>query len=585
MDTATPAAAAIERKLGMARDLINALDRTLKMRKLYAPEHPQSIQATNDLVARFLEFFKHYGYLRIGVTSKEFRFEKHSIYTAPTPEAGAPFKLYKDGIREVRFNRGLSREELLEFLSILDMEPQEIIDLNEDIVSLLWRCSFQSIDYIIVDELDPHAKSDEGSGEVGAGGDPGREKLIRELKELVAGYLRMRELVPVTMEVPEGLGQNLPARTSIDPESVPEVVQLLQRPPEETAKHIREFIESEHLGSNMSRAIDALLDMLQLGSELDVKHVVPFLQTAVGHYLARRDYSAIGHLLLRVNFQALLPRIPDLNEVVRRLEGEVKSPSLSQNLVTYLNRGFRGDLEGLRSLFNVIGASSTKVLCLVYPQVLSAKTRALLKEFILKHCKSDLEALRALLRVPDALVFEVFDILGEAKPAWAAKEVESFLKHPSPPIRLRAISLLGKLEGLARTQLLLRLVKEGDETTRLHALRTLEEAKDQATLMFIREWIEDKEFLNRSPAEKSTTLGAYAYIGGEAVIGYLRSLAEKKLPLLGKDKVREVREAAILGLARINSPAAQEALRQMREKGDDHLKTFIESLARPTPKK
>lgn len=577
-------APSIDRKLALARDLANALDRTLRMRRTYTPEHQQAVQATHELIARIVEFFKHYAYLRITVTSKEFKFDKHVIYTASQPETSIPFKLYKDGIREFRINRGISKEELIEFLAILDMDPQEIVDTNEDIIALLWRCGFRYIDYIVVDEFDPATKN-EGMGVEGAGSDPGREQLIKEINETIAGYVRLRDLAPVTFDVPGGLGQNLPARASVDPDKIPQVIDLLNRPMEETSKRIRDLVEAEHLGSNMARTIDTLLDLLETGSELDVKHIIPFLQAAIGYYLARKDFSAIGHLLIRVNFQALLPKIPELSEVVKRLEAEVKSPSLPQNLVTYLNRGFKGDQEGLKSLFNVLGPAAMKVLTQIYPQVLSARTRALIQSFLLKYAKADTDPLRSLLQVPDGMLFEVFEILGQIKPAWAAKEMEGLIKHPSQPIRLRAISLLGKLEGLARTQMLMRLLKDPDAQVRIHALRTLEEARDQGTLLFIKEWFEDKDFLSREPVEKVATLSAYAIIGGDNVLGVLRGIAEKKLPMLGKDKAREFREAAVMAIARVGTPAALEIIRQFREKGDDQLKTFVESIVKPVPKK
>src|SRR5262245_55809225 len=172
-----------EQKLRLAKGAVGSLERAMKTRKLYTADHPLRQEATDEILARFQEFFNRHGYLRVDVTPRELKLDGSPVLVAEARDPEIPFRLYKDGIRDLRFNRGITREEVLAFLSVLETDVRQLAEMDEDLVSLLWSKDLHAIDFVAVDEFE----TDEGGA---ASADPDIRRVAQDVAAGIAGVMK-----------------------------------------------------------------------------------------------------------------------------------------------------------------------------------------------------------------------------------------------------------------------------------------------------------------------------------------------------------------------------------------------------------
>ena len=147
----------MEEKVAAAHGVMAALERTIRTSRLYKRDHPSRQEASREVQTRFDGFFEKYSCLRLEVTQTELKMQGRALMKCEARDPEPPFRLYKDGIREIRFHRGLDPDELAAFLAILEMDPREMAEIELDLVSLLWSKDFKTIDHLTVDEFDMSA--------------------------------------------------------------------------------------------------------------------------------------------------------------------------------------------------------------------------------------------------------------------------------------------------------------------------------------------------------------------------------------------------------------------------------------------
>jgi len=145
---------AFEEKINLAKGVMTSFERALRTARLYKADHPIRRESIEEIQSRFRTFFDKYSYLRLEVTQTEMKLEGRILMKCEPRDPEAPFRLYKDGIREIRFHRGLEHDELFSFMSLLEMDARDMAEIDLDLVSLLWSKDYKTIDYVTIDEFE-----------------------------------------------------------------------------------------------------------------------------------------------------------------------------------------------------------------------------------------------------------------------------------------------------------------------------------------------------------------------------------------------------------------------------------------------
>ncbi|MFQ5527652.1 MAG: hypothetical protein ACE5GX_15500 [Thermoanaerobaculia bacterium] len=151
------------------REIFELLLRTMKTQSLYEAANPVSEKLETELHARLTSILDEEGALEFNVLQHRILFEDEVVYESREPQESLAFLLSRDGIRNLVFRPGLEREELGGFVSCLNRE-RVLVGGEDDLTTLFWEEDFQSIDYLVIDELaDEPAGEHLGEGLIGAG--------------------------------------------------------------------------------------------------------------------------------------------------------------------------------------------------------------------------------------------------------------------------------------------------------------------------------------------------------------------------------------------------------------------------------
>jgi HEAT repeat protein len=141
-----------EDELKLVKAVIQGFLQALKASHLYEADHPILLRFLDRLKQDFDSYFEKYDAFIIQVDELHFFFDGKAIYEGGNIRESLAFLFFKDGIREIRFFKGLDFNEVLDFLTIV--RKSNFVDrMADDLVTLLWNKDFSHIEFIVIDEF------------------------------------------------------------------------------------------------------------------------------------------------------------------------------------------------------------------------------------------------------------------------------------------------------------------------------------------------------------------------------------------------------------------------------------------------
>ncbi len=136
----------------LAGNVIEGILKTKKLFKIYPANNPIYINASKAAFGKFNSFFLHEKELSIQLSQHQIFYTGEEIYHNPEKDDNLALFLFKDGIREITFLKGMPQEELDKFLRLLAIDFEKDAP-DDDIVTVLWEKDFEHIKYIADDIL------------------------------------------------------------------------------------------------------------------------------------------------------------------------------------------------------------------------------------------------------------------------------------------------------------------------------------------------------------------------------------------------------------------------------------------------
>lgn len=128
------------------KELLLAFMKTVHAVRMYPPSNPMPRAFLDALCSQFSEALALYGTLALHVTDSDFRYRDAVVYSEPNLRTSIAFLLYKDGLRQIAFHPGLTRDEVLQFVQVF-ASHEDVNRLEDDYVTLLWEMNAANITY------------------------------------------------------------------------------------------------------------------------------------------------------------------------------------------------------------------------------------------------------------------------------------------------------------------------------------------------------------------------------------------------------------------------------------------------------
>ncbi|MEW5849977.1 MAG: hypothetical protein AB2A00_14370 [Myxococcota bacterium] len=595
-EAAAPAVMASGKELAI--QFMAAFQKTVRSANLYARNNQLLAKFHHDTFNMFTALSKERGDLEFGVRADRLTLGGEVVLQDGDRESGIPFRLYREGIRRLTLEAGMTPPEMHELVAILGA-PSRTSSFEEDLVTMLWKANLQHVKYVTVDissaayttpgaaaqetqeqesdqdaavrrELDALLGAIYQGGRTPAGG----EDAVRGLSISVDDLLALKALGNER----QGELETLQHATSRDIVTVDEP----------RLEAIRKELSDESDAALTDRALDVMLNVLfRVKSGAESRKVLDQLVALFDSLLVSRDFRTAAGLVDRVRSHASSnPSLTDPNAlknltIVRQLmkvfTGEQRLTAVAVALnETQQQAGT--SMADLARLLTGLGQDSPASLLTMLSGIQNPQHRRLLCDVVLGIGLPPASVLAPYVNHSEWFVGrDVLYLLGHSKEEEAQKLVLESCGSQHPRLRQTAVSMLGRFPPGAADAKVLVALTDADAGVRQVALKVAAQRHLTAAVEVLKTVISNPGFEERDLAEIRSFLMAYAMLGGEDAVAALDRILNP--PLLQKgaallDRLRnsvdaaadsqkvDLRIAAAAALGAIDSPAATGSLQK-----------------------
>ena len=471
--TSAPPPADEPAEISSARRCFRALDKASRAARTYGPTNAVTERFLARLEAEFAAHLKEFAALAVVVGQSELRLHGTAIYrTEDSVGEGLAFRLFADGIRELRFDPGFTREGLLGFLDAL-WGRDDPSDQDDDIATRLWAKNLPFVSLVTAEDIvrAPWMESAFAPQESGFFAPPPRS---------FKGVLEQEGARPVGTPATGGAGAGHAA-----PPSGPSVYEGVLRATSvagyEVSAEEQAALQEEVRAESEREAIPAVLEMLRaiLVSERSpdlLARGLALIPGALDALLQEGRWSETAALLAFIDDVADRNQAfePSLRLVAARAAQSLQAPQRVSLIALGLNARPEQAPEGLPLLLSRLSPATVPALCSVLGALKSEAHRAVLRDALARLGPQNPGAVLKGLAGPESqAVRDLISVVVSWGQAQAAEELAMLAAHKDPEVRHEALLGVVRLWTSGEASPLLAFAHDPERAVRMQALRFL----------------------------------------------------------------------------------------------------------------
>ncbi|MEW6417304.1 MAG: HEAT repeat domain-containing protein [Nitrospirota bacterium] len=456
------------------KDILQNLIKAKKTLRMYPQNNPIYVKTLEDSYARFKSFFDYKEDLILKIKQNSISYDSEQIYYNPEKEDNMALLFFKDGLRELTFKKGLTQEELEEFLKIIAMDfDREAVD--DDIVTLLWEKDFQNIQYIVdetflvdVDEEDYETKVE---NEI-------KEK-ITDVDDLMRAYA-------------DGFKEEDVKGISIVPLTDKDLQMLVKE-----------------LEKDSSDKTDKLINILfeivyQSEGKAELEDTFISLKDAIKFSMQHGDIYMVLNVLKRAKEMLEDPLLTeDVKEYIRMLFSYLGTEEIISLFAEILDSGIEIDEKAFEEFGKFLDKNAIAPLVKFLGEMKTIHARKRVIEALIFLGRKDIHAVaRGLDDHRWYVVRNIIYILRKIGDKRAIEYLLRTVRHGDTRVRKEVIRALGELGGREVVQTLRECLDDQDAQVRIASARAFSNIGSEPAKKIILEKISDKMFKDRDFEEK-----------------------------------------------------------------------------------
>jgi len=543
-----------------SKEVIKRLGNAFSSMKIYPPENPAVKKSIETFTEKIKEFLDEYEHLDITVEEFNLSYKGEKVFQDEEKMKSLPFLLFKDGMRELSFHKGLDEREIKDFLETVKADS-DLPAEDSDVVNSLWMKNFAHVRFFALDEFldlkigneseeaefkyDKEAFSD---GEVNLT----TEDKIDLYKRSVALGLRLnnhKEKKEGKEEISENMAlpwQNL----AVNENEIPEIESMLSE---------------SRVKSRLNELINLLFEILFLEERHDrFSATLNVLNQCYKEVVHKSDFSEAFLLLNHV--QELKEMLSSqFKEKEKLLEIFLKKEKEEYSITRLKKLFLDGRIEDFDSFFQylrLLGPDTLPLVGEIWEHSENSFIRLKASDFLQEIGRDEISALAYLAKDSRvSLAKEVIAILGKIGGKEVTHHLENFVGHPNKAIKLETIQSLKKIADGDSNKILIKFLHDEEEEVRAMAALSLKYFGDNTISNSVMQMAINKNFKKRSKVEKKALLNFLAKTKKPEICSLLRSLL-KKWSILSRTKQNETRLCAVSALETMATPEAVRALKE-----------------------
>ena len=556
-----PEGSETDEELILARDLTSAFIKAIKAFRFYPPDNPTLKGFRDQLLKKFQFFLNKYQTFVLQVGEYDLSFKSRILYENKDVKTSLAFSLYKDGLREIRFMKGIEEWEVQGVIDILK-HSETINALEDDIVTLMWEKDFMHISYLATDEF-----LEETPVIIPDNVDQFRRNLV--FKPL-AHHVEV-ELAEEGSEEKIDLDEIL---SKVIEEPLPFVsdrsVYFLSA---DEVEGLRKEVESEIDPVFIFNITDTLFEILALEKETEpFQDAVKILIKVLDAFLTLGEFTKASELLKRVY---IILKTYDLEDWQVEGIGKIIVEAGEEVRIERIGKVLEREevlLEHVSAYLSLLQKNAIKPLIKLLGELKNSKVRRVFCDALSEIGKNHIELFTPF--IEDRrwyLVRNIVYILGRIGKEQAFPYVQKAFNHEENRVRREAVQALGLIGGPKAIGLLVRALTDNDVRIRCMAAINLGKVGKKTGLIPLLEVVQTKDFYKREPVEIKAFFNAIGMVGSNEAVPVLQQLLERK-SWFGRGKSDEIHIGAANTLAVIGTPEARAILEEGKNSKDESIR-------------
>jgi HEAT repeat protein len=563
-----------DEELLFARDLTSAFIKAIKAFRFYPADNPTLKGFRDQLLKKFQFFLNKYQSFVIQVGEYDLVFKGKILYENRDVKTSLAFSLYKDGLREIRFVKGLEEWEVQGIVDILKLS-ETINTLEDDIVTLMWEKDFVHVSYLATDEF--------------------LEETPVIVPDTVDQFRKNLVFKPLAHHVEVELTEE-GSEEGIDLDEI--LSKVIEEPPpfvsdrsvyfltSDEVEGLRKDVESEIDPAFVFHITDIFFEILALEKEKEpYQDAISILVKVLDALLTLGEFTQAADLLKRVYIILKTYELQDWQvESIRRIIMEAGEEIRIERIGRIIDKE-EVRLEEVNAYLVLLQKNSIKPLIKLLGELKNSKARRVFCDALAEIGKNAIELFTPF--VDDRrwyLVRNIVYILGRIGKEQSLPYIQKAFNHEDIRVRREAIQALGLMGGQRAIGLLVKSLTDNDVRIRCMAAINLGKGGKKAGLVPLLEVVQSKDFYKREPAEIRAFFNAIGMVGSNEAVPVLRQLVERK-SWFGRGKTDEIRLGAASAMAMIGSPEARAILEEGKNSKDESLRDVCTQALRSTPHK
>jgi hypothetical protein len=509
----------IEEGVKSTRALIQNFLHTMKAYRLYETNHPMLLKYMDRLKMDFDRYFDEFDSFSLQVGEHRLFYRGKVVYESEDVKESLAFLFYKDGIREIKFFRGLEFSEVIDFLGVV-RRADSINRLEDDLVTLLWEKDLTHITFTTVDEF-----LEEGVKFVPAS----VEDLNLGLEYKQLGGEGFEEKAAEEREEADGLaGEGVKQALNLSPEQ--SLVQACELTPEEI-EEINRKVQQEQDPDYICNLIDNLIEiLLHLGEDMDAyENMISYFQRTIESLLEEKKLGKAVTILKNINDTMESIALKDkqifaINLIIKNFSG----PRPIELLGKIMKEDGKTESELILQYFHLLTNEAVEPLCQLLGELDSGRWRKMICDHLVELCKEDIQPLVKFLsnRNP-LLVCQILYVLGKIGHPSTVKYLRNLIGHTNPKVREETLQVISKF-GEKGKDFILKFLGDSLPVIRGKASLSLARVAKNEAVKPLLDVILSEGFHKRDFDEKTSFFRALAETGSKEMIPVLEKIAKKR---------------------------------------------------------
>ncbi len=537
---------------------LKAFGKAVRAYQLYLPNNPMHARALDAVRESFVALWTQTDSIELQMSETQFLWEKRPVFEeADRATDSLPWTFYKDGIRELRMEKGFEGADLNLLLDILQRIRKASAD-DDDLLTMLWEAEFSALQYKYVD--------------IGTEG-------TSELEGMEPSETRERIMAPAQAEADTPLKSSIAKMEDYDST----LYFLDDREIEYLQSEIRRDFSSDLRGTVLASLFDTFEQERDPTVREEICGILDYFLLVL---LAATQFRTAAYLLREAGITAeraaeiLQPQRQRLTDLAELLS----DPSaLSQLLEALEDTALRPPQVELNELFLQLKPRALETVLGWIGRSNNAELRALLENAASRLAASHTgELIRLIGSDDDVVVTEAIRRAAALKTPAAVPALGRLLTVATPEIRIAAVTALTEIGSPGALQVLERAISDEDRDIRIAAVRALGARGSKPALPRIETTVKAKEMRDANLTEKMAFFEAYGTLCGDQGIPLLDGLLHAKGFLAKKEDI-ELRACAAMALGKIGSQRALDSLNKAAADKEIIVRNAVSRAIRGAP--